>query len=574
MSLRLSAAFAVLAFASSAAAQTPAQKVDAVADRFVAESLNYNPSAAYSTGLKAPTHARFYDNSEAGIRAFEAKLDAIEADARAIDAKALDHQQAITLAVLIDSLESDRGTRVCKSHLWNLNHMFGWQSYLVRTTSEQPVGDADLRGQALQRAGSIPKFVATETANLRKGLSEGYAAPKPVVVRVIKQIDGMIVADPLKSPFYSPASRDKDAAFGAALAKVITDEINPALKQYRDFLQAEYMPKARDTLGLSALPNGAACYQAQLRGYTTLDRTPKQVFDLGAATVAANAEVVKGLGQKLYGTQDLKLIAQRNTEAPANKVASEEELIAYTRQIVDSSRVASAALVTKLPEQDMVVKPFEPFMRGSGVSSHYEMSADPKKPGTYRIASEKWASETKGGAEITAVHEGWPGHHLQIAMALGVKRHDLFKVAFNSAYVEGWARYSEALSEEVGIYTSDFPKISRRMWPARGMVLDPGIHMFGWTREQAAAYAQESGRFMGEEADDLVDRIAVLPGQLTAYDSGGLEIFALRRQAEEALGPKFDLKAFHDAVLRNGVVPLKVLRSEVEAWIAAEKSRS
>ncbi len=536
--------------------------------------LNYNPTAAYSTGLKAPTHARYYDNSEAGMAAFEAKLDAIEADARAIDPKTLESQQAIALAVLIDSLESDRGTRVCKSHLWNLNHMFGWQSYLVRTASDQPVGDADLRGQALQRAGSIPKFVATETANLRKGLTEGYAAPKPVVVRVIKQIDGMIDADPLKTPVYSPASRDKDAAFGAALAKVIADQINPALKQYRDFLQAEYMPKARDTLGLSALPNGAACYQAQLRAYTTLDRTPKQVFDLGSATVAANAEIVKGLGQKLYGTQDLKEIAKRTAETPANKLASEDEFITYTRQIVDSSRVASAALVTKLPDQDMVVKPFEPFMRGSGVSSHYEMSADPKKPGTYRIASEKWASETKGGAEITAVHEGWPGHHLQIAMALGVKRHDLFKVAFNSAYVEGWARYSEALSEEVGIYTNDFPKISRRMWPARGMVLDPGIHIFGWTREQAAAYAQESGRFQGDEADDLVDRIAVLPGQLTAYDSGGLEIFALRKQAEEALGAKFDLKAFHDAVLKNGVVPLKVLRSEVEAWIAAEKTRS
>jgi uncharacterized protein (DUF885 family) len=140
---------------------------------------------------------------------------------------------------------------------------------------------------------------------------------------------------------------------------------------------------------------------------------------------------------------------------------------------------------------------------------------------------------------------------------------------FNSAYAEGWARYSEALAEEAGVYRTDYALMTRRLWPARGMVVDPGIHVKGWTREQAIAFVRESGRFGGEEADDLVDRIAAIPGQLTAYDTGGLEIRALRAQAEQTLGHCFSLPEFHARVLETGIVPLGALRQNVEAWIAA-----
>jgi uncharacterized protein (DUF885 family) len=169
------------------------------------------------------------------------------------------------------------------------------------------------------------------------------------------------------------------------------------------------------------------------------------------------------------------------------------------------------------------------------------------------------------------VHETVPGHHLQIALAREFPHpSDIFKLADNSAYIEGWARYAERLSEEAGIYETEYARIARRIWPARGMVVDPGIHAFGWTRQRAIDYVKSTGRFDDKTADALVNRIAVLPGQLTAYDSGGLEIFALRREAEAALGSKFDVREFHQRVLEEGVVPLEELKAHMREWIRSQ----
>jgi uncharacterized protein (DUF885 family) len=222
----------------------------------------------------------------------------------------------------------------------------------------------------------------------------------------------------------------------------------------------------------------------------------------------------------------------------------------------------------------MLVEPFPAFQRGTGGSSRYESSVDPAKPAYYRINSETWAEETRGSAEITAVHEGYPGHHMQIAIANALGTSRFANLIGNSAFVEGWGRYAEMLAEEAGIYQTDYALMTRRLWPARGMVVDPGIHLMGWTREQAVSFMQESGRFTLADDEDAVDRIAVWPGQLTAYDSGGLEIMALRREAEAALGKRFDIREFHQRVLENGPVPLPRLRSNVQAWIAMEKSRN
>ena len=167
------------------------------------------------------------------------------------------------------------------------------------------------------------------------------------------------------------------------------------------------------------------------------------------------------------------------------------------------------------------------------------------------------------------LHETYPGHHLQDSVAGEIPAaHPITRLVFNDGYGEGWARYSEALAEEMGLYSSDYALANRRLWPGRGMATDPGIHLFGWSRERAAEFMAESGRMTPDEADATVDRIAVWPAQFTAYDTGGLEFFALRAEAERALGSGFDIRAFHDAVLGNGSVTLPMLRQQVEAWIA------
>ena len=203
------------------------------------------------------------------------------------------------------------------------------------------------------------------------------------------------------------------------------------------------------------------------------------------------------------------------------------------------------------------------------VSSHYEMNANERDPAIFWISTDDWKYETRGAAEITAVHETVPGHHLQIATARALQPPtQLGRLVFDSAYSEGWAHYAEQLSEEQGIDGDDYDLIQRRVVAGRSLVLDTGIHVYGWTREKAEAYAMETG-MTKDQADDVIDRIAVEPGQLTSYEVGGLEILSLREEARERLGSRFTLVDFHQRVLEQGVIPLSALRKHMAAWIAS-----
>jgi uncharacterized protein (DUF885 family) len=558
-------------FIMFAAAVAHAANVAALADRFVQLRLSSDPTIAYLTGLKAPNNSALRDLSPAGIRALEAKEDALWDDLLRIDAAHLKAAERPIYAVLKETLGADRGLRVCKNELWDVSQMTGWQVAFVDVAKAQPVGTASPRAEALARWRSLPAYIQTDIDNLRNGLKQGYSAPKSVVNRVLTQLNGLLALSPEKSPFYSPAERDGDASFKEDFRKLVAEQINPALKKFRDFLTDEYLSKARDTISVFALPNGKACYQAFLRKFTTLDRTPEQVFALGEKTVAENKAAVVELGHKLYGTDNFETIARKNNEAQANHFTSKDELLAYSNHLLARTLEMSRPLFRKLPDQPVIIEPVPEYQTGSGIQPHYDPQPDTSKPGKYIIPLETWQSDTRGVAEVTLVHETVPGHHLQIALAREFPHpSDIFKLAFNSAYLEGWARYAERLSEEVAIYQTDYARIARRIWPARGMVVDPGIHAFGWSRQRAIDYIKSTGRFDDKTADALVDRIAVLPGQLTAYDSGGLEIFALRREAEAALGSKFDVREFHQRVLEEGIVPLEELRAHVQAWIGSQ----
>jgi uncharacterized protein (DUF885 family) len=552
----------------------PTAQVDALANRLVALQLGYDPTWAYFTGLPAPDHHRWADRSPPSLEALYQAQTALLADLRRIDAAALPEGPArVTYALVREQLESSLQLRACRWELWDVSHMRGWHLQMVEVAQQQPVGTADERAQALVRWRGLPAVVDREIANLRRGLDQGYSSPRTVVARVIKQIDGLAAAPAGKSPLFSPGERATDAAFKAAFAGVIREQVNPALARYRDFLKTEYLPRAREALGVSANPQGAACYQAGLRGFTTLNRTPQEVYDLGRRTVEANTATVQALGERKWGVRDLPTILKRINDAPDNHFASEPALIDFSREAVTRARAKSTTLFHALPAQEVRVEPFREFMRGSGASSHYEQDVDAAKPAYYRIASEQWATETRGGAEITAVHEAYPGHHLQIAFARTLPQTDIAKMSFNSAYAEGWGRYAEQLAEEAGMYVTDYAPMTRRMWPARGMVADPGLHVLGWSRKQVVDYLMESGRFSPQDTEDLIDRMAVMPGQLTAYDSGALQIVALRAEAERELGARFDVRDFHRTVLELGAIPLSTLADHVRAWIAREKAR-
>ena len=559
---------------ATTALATADSALDALAARMVAEQVAYDPASAYSIGVPAPDHRRWPDRSPDALAAFERQQDTLVAELRGIDPDRLSPPKRFIHAGMIERLEASHHERICRFELWDVNHMGGWHLGLANVARDQPVATPEERSQALERWAALPDLVDQEIANLRRGLAENYSAPKAVVARVIRQIDGIVSAEPERLPFYAPAQRTDDEAFKARLREILAGPVKEAFLRYREFLREEYHPRAREPLGVGANPNGTQCYEASLRSYTTLRRSPQEVFELGRMTVEGNLARVRELGRERLGTGDLAEIVRRIPQAADNKFGSEEALIQFSREVVARARVRSESLFRSMPRQEMRVEPFHAYRRGSGGSSYYERQIDPNLPAFYRINSETWQSDTRGGAEITAVHEGYPGHHMQISLATSTASGPISNLLFNSAYVEGWARYSEALAEEAGIYRTPYALMTRRLWPARGMVVDPGLHVMGWTRQQVIDFIRASGRFGGPEADDLVDRIAILPGQLTAYDSGGLEIMALRRQAEAALGAHFDLRLFHQRILENGVLPLPVLRAHVEAWIEAERRRA
>ncbi|HEY5776331.1 MAG TPA: DUF885 domain-containing protein [Xanthomonadales bacterium] len=551
-----------------------AASVTQIADRYYETALALSPEIAYFSGVEIPRHDGMQDNSPAALQALEALEDEMLAELESIDAGKLEGRtEWITYAYLAQELRSSRAQRVCHTELWNVNQMGGWHSGYTQIAQLQPVGSADLRQQSIARWSKMAAYIDQETDNLKAGLELGYSAPKTVVQRVIDQVDGLLALEIEQSPFYSPASRDDDEAFALATYAIVAEQIYPALRRYRDFLAGPYMMSARTELSVTANPDGLACYEASLQAYTTLARSGKEVYELGLATVAANKAKVIELGQIAYGLDDFKAILDKAKADPADRFANKEELLEFSRDMVQRAESEMPNWVGKMPQQSVLVVPFEEHEEGTGMSAHYR-PGNADRPGEYRIPLYKPEDQSRGNAEATAFHEAWPGHHLQVAVGQSVEGlHPISRIIWFSGPGEGWARYSEALAEEMGLYTTTTGPIKRRAWPARGMVVDPGIHLFGWTREQAIDFMMESGRFPESMGDEMVDRIAILPGQLTAYDSGGLEILALRGMAEEAMGEDFDIREFHDRVLENGTIPLLQLRAHVVAWIEDYKAQ-
>ena len=567
------AALLFIAFASvNGFAQTAGITLNQLADRFVDQQLRYDPALSYATGLPTRDHSRFADRSPQAL----SMRDSEERDdlkmLLALPIADLAQQDRATYANLREQLESDLQLRVCRTELWNVNHFDGWQSEFAEIAERQPVASAEERRQALQRWSSLPRYLKVETANLRLGLAQGYSAPQSVVRRVIRQMDVMAVADAEKSPFDSPAERSGDAAFQATFRELILKQINPALKSYRDFLQVEYLPKAREGVAISDLPNGAACYQAFLRSSTTLKRTPQEVFDLGQKTVRENTAEITKIGVAKYHSTDLPTIVAKIKSNSAEHFESKEDLLGFSQQFLQRAKdVTAAQLISTMPHQDVVVRPLSAFEEDAGVGSRFQAEPDPRKPAVFLIRLADWQTETRADAEIVTLHETVPGHYLQKALARELQPPTrLSKLIDNDAYAEGWARYAEGMGEEARIYDTEDAAIMRRLWPARGMVVDPGLHALHWTRQQAVDYMVSSGHVNADAANDLVDRIAVMPGQLTSYDSGGLEMKHLRAEAKLKLGARFDLRRFNRAVLEEGVVPLEELRAHLEAWMAEE----
>ncbi|MEK7264550.1 MAG: DUF885 family protein, partial [Pseudomonadota bacterium] len=388
------AALLLLASCGGRTAPPPARDYSAelksVADDYLAAGLEHSPFSVVYAGMGDVVKedlAAFEDNTPEGLARLQRAEDQLSVRLADIDQSALSARaDAVLYDTLKEALEAAQGQRVCRLNLWGVNHMFGWQNVFPQVADAQPVETPVERAMALARWRRLPAYLKQEQANLDAGLAAGYSAPKRVVARVVTQLDSILAAPPEQSPFLSFASKAGGAEnFDAAVKKLGADEITPAVAAFRDYLRDVYMPKARDALSISAVPNGEQCYEALLRTYHTAAIGGKATFERGQAAVAANKEAVIERGEAMFGETDFAAILERAKDDPANRFKSEQELIDFTRALAPVAREKIAPFFSKLPDQELGVEQFPDFLKGTGQSSRYEPKPLADGSATYLI---------------------------------------------------------------------------------------------------------------------------------------------------------------------------------------------
>jgi len=542
-----------------------------VAEEFVDGYYHQFPEEAYEIGYPDTPMDSLGDRGQAAMDAWRAREDAWLGELQGIDPAQLEGTDAaVPYAFTVDRIEASAARRVCRMELWNVSPTWtGWQSMLASTFSQQPVTTAEQRADAITRLRAVPAHLDTDVANLRAGRAAGYLAPQTNVDAVLRQVDGLLDGNPETSPFYDPAKRADDAAFAQEVRGIVANEVNPAIQRYRTFLAGEY--RGRDLAGVGANPDGEACYAASVRFHTSLAMDAREIHETGIREMQRIQSEMSRIAKESFGGDDVKALLERLRTDPQYTFRSEDDVIAYARAAVDRAAVAVHDWFGFVPDAQVVIKPFPAYQQASGGGFYSAGSLDGSRPGTYELGTYQPEKISKAGMEATAFHETYPGHHLQMSVALfGKGVHPVLRYVYVASMAEGWGLYSERLADQMGLYSSDLDRLgmlSNQALRAARLVVDPGMHVLGWTRDQAIQYMLENTAESRNSVESEVDRYLAVPGQATAYMLGSLEIQRLRGDAVQKLGSRFDIKGFHDIILGNGAVSLPMLRQAVAKWV-------
>ncbi len=530
---------------------------------------------------------RISDGSPAGYQARRARSRDFLKRARALDASKLSASDRTTLALFVEQLSAGIASEVCRFEQWSIsprgNPLADWNDLVEIHPVRSPADGKSL----LARFAQSSKAIDDHLANLELGVKDGLFPNKESTQRVLKMLDDQLAKPVAQWPVMKPthekhakkANWDKEefAKFKESLTQISQTKLRPALVRYRDFLKAKILPNARDESksGLVALPLGKACYQARINAYTTLPLTAQQLHQTGQQEIARINAQMQALGKKLFGTDDLAQIIKRLHEDPKLYFETPEQIEKKARDALAAARAKIPTYFGILPKADCVVRKIPDYEAPFTTIAYYRQPVpDGSKPGEYFINVYKPKTRPRFEMEALAFHESIPGHHLQIAISQELGALPAFrKHGGITAFVEGWALYTEQLAEEMGLYSGDLDRmgmLSYEAWRAARLVVDTGIHAMGWSRAQAKAYMAKHTALAANNIDNEVDRYIVWPGQALGYKTGQIEIWKLRKEAEAKLKDKFDIRAFHDAVLSQGAVSLPILRAQIEAWVASK----
>jgi len=561
----------LLLLASCTPKQQPAEQINSLADAYVEAYFTMFPEQAVIRGAPDLYSARLSDNSLQALEEWHATEDSLLAELDEINASALQGSEAITYGFLKNRLEASVNLRACNMEQWRVSPTYnGWQNALSFVFSSLPVETEEQRENAYSRISQMPDYILTEIDNLKAGIESGYTAPESGVRAVIGQMDALLQTPPEDTPFVSMAPDDNEA-FKERLMELVESEINPAITTYRDFLAEHYLPEARQVVGVSALPNGEACYQASTEYFVSASFSAEEIHQQGLDQMEVIVQQMSELGERSLGTSDPAEILRIVKEDSQYRFESREQMIRFAEEAVARAEQALPEWFGFIPELETEVIPYPPFQEKTApLGQAIPPAADGSQPGKYIINTYQPKTQTKAMLESLSFHEAYPGHLFQIYVSLAAEKHPVSSYFFISGFGEGWALYTERLAEEMDLYTSDVSRIgwlASEAHRAARLVVDSGLHALGWTRQESIDYLMANTTLTPNLAAAETDRYIAVPGQATSYMMGALEIMRLRSKAEEALGDKFDIKEFHDLLLKDGTIPLVMMRDKVERWI-------
>ena len=444
---------------------------------------------------------------------------------------------------------------------------------------EQPFKTPADYDNFLKRIERFQDWVNIAIENMRLGTEQGIVQPRVVIERTLPQLEAMIVADPQRSIFFQPILQ-MPASFGnaeknrltAAYTKTIQQEIVPTYQKLHSFIQDEYLPKTRATVGMSDLPNGNDWYDHLVKRQTTTDLTPEEIFQLGMDEVQRIKHEMERMRSESGFQGSLQEFSRYLVKNAPPGFANRDDLIKGYEAIREKVTLQLPRLFGRLPTAPLEIRTIEEFREQSAPSQYWPATPDGTRPGIFYVNASGIDINPRRASESLFLHEAVPGHHLQLSLQreqTGLPRFRRF--GDYTAFVEGWALYAESLGPQLGLYTEPsqyFSRLNSELFRAVRLVVDVGLHRKHWSRDQAMKFMIENTGGSESGASLEIDRYIALPGQALAYKIGQLKIAAIRSKAEKALGPKFDVRAFHDEILKDGAMPLGLLEPKMDAWIA------
>ena len=523
----------------------------------------------------AEARARNRSNDDAYLERARALGDGQSLSGEAVQ---LDEADQLTLALFIAELESAEAQRVCEFWAWSVsirsNPLAAIAGFAERAKVDTPEQLAALRS----RYAEFPAYVEARMLDLRDGLGRGLVADAESLTNTIDMLERELALEPAQSSLVGPGKQVEDQGYLLAeLVQRTQSEIHPALAAYLALLKDELLPAARAEaeVGIGALPAGADCYAALIQRHISEARSAEELHQLGLAEIARIDDEFRVLGERVFGTGELDAVLERLRTDPELYFETAEEVETFARESLAAAEAAAPAFFGRLPQAPCEVRPIPEYEAPYTTIAYYNQPGE-GEPGAYYINTYAPTTRPRYEARVLAIHEAVPGHHTQVALAQELpetpafRRHGGF-----TAFVEGWALYTERLADEMGLYEGDLDRLgvlSFDAWRASRLVVDTGIHAKGWTRQQAIDFMLAHTALAENNIVNEVDRYVGWPGQALAYKYGQLEILRLRAEAESALGEGFSLPAFHDLVLGAGAVTLPILRQRVTAWIEARRA--